>query len=341
MYCVSTSPPSELSRSDGGEQPAYGTNMASCIMNVDYKMGFDINRVQEIARRLDIKLVEALIKDYTTLGVGGPAAILFPKTLERVAELVDELRKYEIPWRAIGQGSNLIVTDAPSTFVLISLKEFGKVATFRDNELEVSANYYMPRLVRIAMERRLAGLEELGGIPGSVGGMVRMNAGAYGTEMKDVVVSATLVNPRQGVRRVQASDLAFSYRRSSVARDELLLQATLRLHYDDPKAIAQRVRNDRKERKASQPLEEKSAGCIFKNPTDKEGTIVSAGKIIQDLGLKGTNVGGAFVSEKHGNFIVNRYGATSDDVFRLIDLVKTKVQRELGITLEEEVEIWK
>jgi UDP-N-acetylmuramate dehydrogenase len=324
----------------GSWKVSYPSSFERAVMSSD-KTGFDVKEVVEVARCLSVRVAtDERMSDYTWLGVGGPAVVVFPKTAEQAAALVQALSARGIPFRVIGHGSNLIVTDAPLKFVVISLNDFGRTATFHGHELEVSANYYMARLVRVTMEKRLAGLEELGGIPGDVGGMVRMNAGAYNSEMKMVIKSVLAANPRQGLRELTAKDLDFSYRHSSIAQDEIVLQARLVLHEDDPKEIARRVRFDRKQRKASQPLNEKSAGCIFKNPTDRSGDVLSAGKIIEDLGLKGSHVGGAFVSEKHGNFIVNRAQATSSDVLALIEIIKTKVMKEMGLVLEEEVELW-
>ncbi len=296
----------------------------------------------EIARRLGIRFVpEERLAGHTTIGVGGPASFFFPRNVEETLALVDALREAGLEWRIVGRGSNLIVRDEPLAFAVISLDQLEKKAVFRGPELEVSANYYMPQLVRKAMEQGLAGLEELGGIPGSVGGMIRMNAGAYGVEMKDVVRSALVVSPREGARERSAAELSFAYRHSSVARDEVVLRARFLLRYDERSEIYRRIVRDRKERRASQPLNEKSAGCIFKNPVARSGELLSAGKIIDDLGLKGKGIGGAVVSEKHGNFIVNRNNAAAADVFRLIEKIKGEVVRKLGIELEEEVEIWR
>lgn len=305
-------------------------------------MRYDPKAVEKIAQDLGVRFVSDYpVAEQTTMGVGGPAAVVFPRALELVGDVIAAFARQEIPWRVIGWGSNLLVTDARLPFVVISLSDLVKAARFEDNELEVSANYYMPRLVRKAMDKSLAGLEELGGVPGTVGGMVRMNAGAYGKEMKDVVKEVTTASPSAGLRTRSSADLNFSYRYSAIARDEVVLQARLILHPDDPQEIARRVRFDRQERKRSQPLNEKSAGCIFKNPTDASGAVIPAGKLIEDLNLKGRAVGGAIVSEKHGNFIVNRQNATCRDIFALIDVIKTTVLRETGITLQEEVEVWK
>ncbi|MBI1746029.1 MAG: UDP-N-acetylmuramate dehydrogenase [Acidobacteria bacterium] len=306
------------------------------------KIAYDWKAAERAAQEVGVRWVgDHSMADYTTMGVGGPAALAFPRTISQVADFLSAMAGESIPWRVIGWGSNLLVTDARLPFVVVSLNDLEKSARFAGNELEVSANFYMPRLVRKAMDKSLAGLEELGGIPGSVGGMVRMNAGAYGKEMKEVVKEVITARSGTGVRHLSRSQLDFAYRHSAIGTDEIVLQACLLLHSDDPREIARRVKFDRQERKRSQPLHEKSAGCIFKNPTDQSGTIVPAGKLIEDLSLKGKTMGGAVVSEKHGNFIVNRHKATCSDIFALIDVVKAIVLKETGITLEEEVEIWK
>lgn len=312
------------------------------IMSGESTAGYDLKAVGRIAQGLGVRFIpDHPIAVHTTLGIGGPAAVLFPRTIDQVGELITTLKGENMPWRVIGWGSNLIVVDTRLPFIVISLSDLERVARFEGNDLIVSANYYMPRLVRKAMDQGLAGLEELGGIPGAVGGMVRMNAGAYGAEMKDVVKEVIVADPSGGVRTWSPAQLRFSYRHSAIGADAIVLQARLALQPDDPQEIAQRVRFDRAERKRSQPLQEKSAGCIFKNPTGAYGEAVPAGKLIEDLKLKGRSVGGAVVSEKHGNFIVNRHNATGRDVFALIDVIKSTALKEAGITLQEEVEIWK
>jgi len=164
-------------------------------------MGYDVTAAATMAQTLGVRFVpDHPLAGHTTMGVGGPAGVAFPRTIPQVADLIAEFGRRDIPWRVIGWGSNLLVPDGPLPFAVVSLSDLEKTARFEGNQLVVSANYYMPRLVRKAMEVRLAGLEELGGVPGTVGGMVRMNAGAYGKEMKDVVKEVLTAGARAGLR---------------------------------------------------------------------------------------------------------------------------------------------
>jgi UDP-N-acetylmuramate dehydrogenase len=186
-------------------------------------------------------------------------------------------------------------------------------------------------------KRNLGGMEGLIGVPGTVGGALRMNAGAYGTEIGDLVRAVTVYRGTAQRREVlQTGNLRFVYRHSSFAPDDVLLSAALELPERPYAEIVERIKECNQKRRASQPINEKSAGCIFKNPPG-----YSTGKLIDELGLKGTRVGGAVVSELHANYIVNRYQATASDIFKLMDLMRERVLGAYGIELEEEVVVWR
>jgi UDP-N-acetylmuramate dehydrogenase len=179
-------------------------------------------------------------------------------------------------------------------------------------------------------------MEGLIGVPGSVGGALRMNAGAYGTEMGDVVRALRVYRNATGrIETLRVEKVRFEYRRSSFAPDDILLSVSLELPEHPYQEIVERVRQCNQKRRASQPINEKSAGCIFKNPPG-----LSTGKMIDELGLKGTRVGGAVISERHANFIVNRHQATASDILNLMELIRARILKAYGVELEEEVIVW-
>jgi UDP-N-acetylmuramate dehydrogenase len=180
-------------------------------------------------------------------------------------------------------------------------------------------------------------MEGLIGVPGTVGGALHMNAGAYGTQIGDVVRAVTVFRGASGrVEVLRTEDVRFEYRHSSFGSDDILLSVSLDLPERPYAEILERVKQCNQKRRASQPINEKSAGCIFKNPPGH-----STGKMIDELGLKGTRVGGAVISERHANFIVNRQGATAADIFKLMELIRERVLKAYGVELEEEVIVWK
>jgi UDP-N-acetylmuramate dehydrogenase len=186
-------------------------------------------------------------------------------------------------------------------------------------------------------KRNLGGMEGLVGVPGSVGGALRMNAGAYGTQIGPLVRSVTIFRGSTGRREELSADaIGFTYRHSSFAPDDIMLSVTLELIEKPFRDILELVKGCNEKRRRSQPVKEKSAGCIFKNPPG-----LSTGKLIDELGMKGMHAGGAVISERHANFIVNRDGATAADIFRLMEIVRERIHRAHGIELEEEVIVWR
>jgi UDP-N-acetylmuramate dehydrogenase len=180
-------------------------------------------------------------------------------------------------------------------------------------------------------------MEGLIGVPGTVGGALRMNAGAYGTEIGDVVRGLTLFHGATGLAEtVKTENVRFEYRHTSFSSDDVMLSATLELPDCPYAVILERIKQCNRKRRASQPVQERSAGCIFKNPPGR-----STGKMLDELGLKGTRVGGAVISERHANFIVNRDQATAGDILKLMDFIRARVLKAYGLELEEEVIVWK
>ncbi len=272
---------------------------------------------------------------HTTLRVGGPAEVwVEPASETDLGATLRLAREHGLSLLVLGRGSNLLVRDGGVRGVVVHLghERFSQVAA-EGTQLRCGAG---ARLKAAAMEARrhgLAGLEFLEGIPGSVGGALRMNAGAHGGAMCDALVEVRLMDLSGFVRLVPAAELRPEYRCCPVLRDHVAIEAVLRGTPDDTAAIEQRMRTFNERRWASQPAAP-SAGCVFKNPSD-----LPAGKLVDELGLKGTGIGGARVSQEHGNFIVTTAGATSVDVLALIALIRERALSERGIRLETEVQI--
>jgi UDP-N-acetylmuramate dehydrogenase len=281
---------------------------------------------------------EVPLAGYTTLRVGGPAAWLFePSTVSEAGRLFAALHEGPLPVRVLGAGSNLIVADAGVRAAVIHT---GRLHAEPRRELgqrvRVPAGVPIPGLARWAQRAGLAGLEFAEGIPGQLGGAVRMNAGASGQWIGSLLRRVTVAGPSGLVQERMPTEQDFGYRDSFVARERLIvLDAVLELSPDDPEAIKQRLLASRERRRATQPVQERSAGCAFTNWPD-----LPAGRLIDQLGLKGHSIGGAEVSRLHGNFLINRGDATASDVLALLEHVAETIVRETGRTPRVEIEIW-
>ena len=276
--------------------------------------------------------------ELTSLRVGGAIDwVLSPRDETAAAALVHGLDQREIAWRPLGSGSNVLADDGEHHYVIVSLKELKANPVFNGNLVSVSAGYSLPRLCIDAARQGLSGIEGLNGIPGTVGGALWMNAGAYGQEIGTVVETVRVARDGR-VREIPGDEVKWNYRHTSFKEGELLLGATLSLHPDDSGQIRARMEKAKSQRMATQPHGARSAGCFFKNaPASPIGT----GKMIDDLGLKGTRRGGATVSQKHANFIVTEgEEAKAADALALAEEVRERVKREHGIDLEYEVELW-
>lgn len=290
------------------------------------------------ARLPQLKLeLDQPLAPYTSFRIGGPAlALAFPKDQEELSALVRFAREQEIALRILGGGSNLLVADEGVNALVVRLPLDGKIAV-RGAGLSACAGCSKAAAAQAAAAAGLAGLEFAHGIPGTIGGGIRMNAGAYGGEMRMVTASVTALDPAGDIRIFPREELAFSYRHSffSAHPEYIVLSAEFTLTPDTPEAVYARMRELAARRREKQPLEYPSAGSVFKRP---EGYF--AGKLIEDAGLKGFAVGGAQVSEKHAGFIINRGGATAQDVRRLIGRIQETVYARFGVTLECEIEMW-
>ena len=296
--------------------------------------------IERIAGQFDVRAERGRrFAELTSLRVGGAIDwVISPETEEQAAVIVFELDKAAIAWRPLGSGSNVLAYDGEHHYVILSLKELKGEPSFAGERVSISAGYSLPRLCIDAARRGLAGIEGLGGIPGTVGGALWMNAGAYGHEIGTVTESVRVA--REGkVIAIPASTVQWNYRHTSFREGELLLGATLLLQPDDPERIRQRMDDAKERRLESQPHGARSAGCFFKNPpTGDTGT----GKIIDELGMKGTRRGSAVVSPVHANFIVTEgENASAADAIALAEEIRERVKREQGIELEYEVELWR
>lgn len=295
--------------------------------------------IKQIASRLHVRAERGRrFAELTSLRVGGAIDwVVSPGNEEQAAALVHELERHQIAWRPLGSGSNVLADDGEHHYVIVSLKELKSEPVFDGERVSVSAGYSLPRLCVDAARQGLSGIEGLNGIPGTVGGALWMNAGAYGQEI-GTVVETVRVARAGSVTEIPGSEVQWNYRHTSFREGELLLGATLRLQPGDPQRIRERMEEAKGQRMATQPHGARSAGCFFKNAP---GSPVGTGKMIDELGMKGTRRGGAVVSEKHANFIVTEgEEARAADALALAEEIRERVKRQHGIDLEYEVELW-
>lgn len=277
------------------------------------------------------------LAEETSLGVGGCADLIRMRDPRRLPELMDYLRERGEGWRLLGGGSNLLPVDEDFDDLILQLARGPEDFRFEGRRAEVAAAANLGTAVMECAKRNLGGMEGLIGVPGSVGGALRMNAGAYGQQIGDVARSVTLYRAStQRIETLRGENLSFEYRHTSFVPDDILLSTTLELVERPYREILERIKQSNVRRRASQPINEKSAGCIFKNPPG-----LSTGRLVDELGMKGTRVGGAVISELHANFIVNRHSATAWEILKLMDLVRERVRKAYGVELEEEVIVWR
>ncbi len=274
------------------------------------------------------------MKNHTTFRVGGNADyFVIPKTAEEVRDTIALCRELKMPYYILGNGSNLLVGDKGYRGVIIQIYKEMNDIQIEDNRIIVQAGALLSKIGNVALEAELTGFEFAAGIPGTIGGAVVMNAGAYGGEMRDVLETVTVLTPEGEVLVLTNDELELGYRTSIVARkDYIVLEATILLAKGDKEVIKAKMDDFRVQRTTKQPLEYPSAGSTFKRP---EGYF--AGKLIQDAGLRGFQVGGAQVSEKHCGFVINKDKATAADISELMRQVSEIVKEKFGVELEAEV----
>lgn len=281
-------------------------------------------------------LWDAPLADFTTLHVGGPAAaVAMPATTAELVALLALLRRHGVPWRVIGRGSNLLVADQGYDGVVVVLdRRFGAIAREADASVRVEAGCGLARLLQWCVAQELTGLEFLAGIPGSVGGALAMNAGAWGPEIADRISAVELLDASGTLRRVARQELGFSYRHLVLAPETIIVAGLFALAPGSGREIEAQMAAYVAARKAKQPKGVANAGSFFKNPPGD-----AAGRLIEQAGLKGTTVGGAMVSPVHANFLVNTGTATAGDFVALMALVQERVAARFGVHLEPEVHL--
>ena len=279
-------------------------------------------------------LVDEPMRRHTTFRIGGPADYLIrPETEEVLRKILALCAEEKLPYFILGNGSNLLVSDQGYRGVIIKIyKNFQQCVT-EGNVIRAGAGILLSRLSAAAGEAGLTGLEFASGIPGTLGGAVFMNAGAYGGEMKDILSWADVLDEERKLRRLSAEELELGYRTSRVKKEGWIVTgAELKLKFGDPEKIREKIEELKAARTSKQPLEYPSAGSTFKRP---EGYF--AGKLIMDAGLRGFRVGGAQVSEKHCGFVINTGNATAADVRELMRQIQEKVWEKYQVRLEPEV----
>ena len=279
-------------------------------------------------------LADEQMSGHTTFRIGGPADyFVTPSGTDEIAEIVRLCRDEDVPYYVIGNGSNLLVGDKGYRGVIIQIYKNMNRIDVQGRETHVQAGAPLSRTAAAACEAGLTGMEFASGIPGTLGGAVRMNAGAYGGEMKQILKNATVLIPAGEIRTLAADEMKLGYRTSIVSKmDYIVLEAVLVLTPGSREEIRARMEELKEKRVEKQPLEYGSAGSTFKRP---EGYF--AGKLIEDAGLRGFRVGNAQVSEKHCGFVINRGGATAREVLELMDEVVRRVEENSGVRLEPEV----
>ena len=272
----------------------------------------------------------------TSLGIGGTTDLLRITKHDSIPVLLDLLDRSYIPHKFLGGGSNLLVGDGELPWVVLQLAKPDPEVILEGNLAHVDAAADLGRTVTACAKHNLGGMEGLIGVPGTVGGALRMNAGAYGTQIGNYVREVKVYrSAERKIEILRGDQISFEYRHTSFAPDDMMLAVTLELPSKPYNEIIQGIRICNEKRRASQPMGQKSAGCIFKNPPG-----ASAGRMIDELALKGLSVGDARVSERHANFFVNSGKATARDMLSLIGDVRERVEKAYGVKLENEVVVW-
>ena len=308
------------------------------MMKLKELLGDNMNDVIELIKKDDIcKIYENVsISKYTTYRVGGICRVMaYPTDVSELIKLLKLLKSRNIKYKILGNGSNLLFSDKEYDGFLIKLNSFDTLTFLGNNKVKVGAGYSLIKLSLMAAKKGLTGLEFASGIPGTVGGAVFMNAGAYKSDIGYVVETVKVLTPNLEIINLENKEMNFHYRSSFLQthRDYICLEVILKLNVGKREAIEDVIRERRERRVASQPLEYPSAGSVFRNP---EGGF--AGQLIEESGLKGMTKGGAMISDKHANFVINYKDATSSDIKYLIDLAHDTVLEKYNVDMKIEQE---
>ena len=300
-------------------------------------MRIDAAPIRAALSQLHVELQPGVsLSTLTSLGIGGTTDLLRITRHESIPALLDLLDQHKIPHKFLGGGSNLLVDDGELPWVVLQLAKPDPEIVLDGNFARVDAAADLGRTVTYCAKHDLGGMEGLIGVPGTIGGALRMNAGAYGTQIGSYVreVKVYRAAPRR-IEILRGHEISFEYRHTSFSADDMMLAVTLELPSKPYSEIIQGIRICNEKRRASQPMGQKSAGCIFKNPPG-----ASAGRMIDELGLKGFSVGDARVSDRHANFFVNSGRASARDMLTLIADVRDRVEKTFAVKLENEVVVW-
>ena len=276
------------------------------------------------------------LKKYTTYKVGGKASVIvYPKNVDCLIRLLKVIKEENVNYKVLGKGSNVLFSSNDYNGIIIKLDEFDQIKFLSRNKIIVGAGYSLIKLCMVACKKGLAGLEFAAGIPGNIGGAVYMNAGAYKSDMGYIVQNVKVLTPELKIITLENKEMNFHYRTSYLQTHPgyICLEVTLKLQKGKKELIEEVIKERKQRRLASQPLEYPSAGSVFRNP---EGMF--AGQLIEELGLKGMTKGGAKVSEKHANFIINYKNATGEDIKELIEYVHDEVLKKYNVDMKIEQE---
>ncbi|MFH1441257.1 MAG: UDP-N-acetylmuramate dehydrogenase [Candidatus Omnitrophota bacterium] len=299
-------------------------------------------RINDLVNYRSLKFAESL-KEHTTFNTGGPAEYFsIPKDESELKDLLSFARECKLPVFVLGAGSNLLIRDRGVRGLVVKLSAaYFKKAVFKKNTLSAGAGCFLPQLINKSRNYSLSGLEFLAGIPGTVGGALAMNAGIAKKNIADCVEDITVMDYNGTSKILKWDKIKFSYRSSDLSK-YIILKAVFKLTVKSKDEIQRKIRDYILERNIKQDINFPNAGCIFKNPAVNSGmgSVMSAGKLIDLCGLKGKRIGGASVSLKHANFIVNTGDAKTEDILGLVELIKKQVKKKFNINLEPEVKIW-
>lgn len=275
----------------------------------------------------------------TTYKTGGIAKlVVYPNNINNLKQLLKLIHKHNIKYFILGKGSNTLFSDKEFNGVIIKLDKLNNFE-IKETEIYVESGMILSKLVQASVKNELTGLEFAIGIPGTIGGAIYMNAGAYGSKMSNIVKSVIVLDEKLQIEEIPLEKLKFDYRYSIFQANKNLIcvAANIKLEHGNHDEIASKIKENLLKRKTSQPLEYPSAGSVFRNPEGKY-----AGKIIEELGLKGKNIGGAEISTKHANFIINKNNASSSDILKLIKLVQKEVKdkNKIDLKLEQQLVNW-